>query len=406
MSLLIKLGIRNIGRNWLRSILTISAVVFCAGGLTGYSVLFSGIMDMMFEGLTSQTGHVRIIHEALIKKGRLAKGRYFINDIDALIKKTKKIKGVKAVLPRVELGAFMDNDGKQAPAIGIGMLPDAENKARDFNKKLLKGRLFKTDGKEIVLGYRLAKRLRAKLGSSIVLLGKTVDDSISATRLKVVGILGTGIITHDKMFYVSLKTAQDFRDTPKQASSILVFADAIWQSHTIKKNLAKLKLPKGATLQAWDETPWASQVIPMMNIMLFIFGGLMVFIGSIGLLNTMMMSVLERRNEIGVMMALGLSPFKIASVFLIEGVIFGFIGAILGVAIACLASIPLVIHGVTFGTEAVAKIPFPMSMTLKGAYTFEGIAIGLAVGILTTVVGSLWPAFQASRMEPVDALRK
>jgi putative ABC transport system permease protein len=119
----------------------------------------------------------------------------------------------------------------------------------------------------------------------------------------------------------------------------------------------------------------------------------------------MMMSVLERKDEVGVMMALGFTPAKVAGVFLTEGVVFGVVGGLLGVGLGLLGSIPLVTTGITFGTDAVSKMPFPISSTIKGAITMEGIIVGLTVGILTTLLGTLYPAWKASQMPPVDALR-
>ena len=119
----------------------------------------------------------------------------------------------------------------------------------------------------------------------------------------------------------------------------------------------------------------------------------------------MTMSVLERRDEVGIMMALGFTPSKVAGVFLTEGLVLGSIGAVIGVILASLASIPMVTTGISFGTEAVSKLPFPIQQTMKGAITMNSIMIGLAVGVLATIVGTLWPAIQASQMDPVEALR-
>jgi putative ABC transport system permease protein len=406
MSLLIKMGLKNIRRNRLRSILTIAAVVLCAGGVTIYSVIFSGVMDMFVDGMALQTGHVRLIHPKLAEKERLGEGLYFVRDVDKLVAQVKEVEGVRAVVPRINLGAFIDYKGKQSPARGVGIDPQEERKVWKLHEKLVSGRMLRSKGKEVLLGYRLAERIEAKVGSSIVLVGKTYDDSMSAIRVKVVGLLKTGVAMHDKMFFVNIPTAQYFVDIEGQASAVLVFASALWKANGVAKRIKELSLPPQVTAQSWTETPLMAYMLPMANAMLFILGGIVVFIGGIGLLNTMTMSVLERRGEVGIMMALGLPPWRVAGVFLTEGLVFGVIGAVVGVGIAVLGSIPLITTGLTFQGDATAKFPVPLSATIKGTLTIEGILIGLFVGVLATVVGSIWPTIKASRMDPVDALRK
>ena len=92
--------------------------------------------------------------------------------------------------------------------------------------------------------------------------------------------------------------------------------------------------------------------------------------------------------------------------FLGEGVVFGGIGSVIGVVIGAIGAYPLVTKGITLSTEISEKFPLPMKATFKGAYSTELFVVGLATGILATVVGVMWPAFKASRLDPVAALRK
>ncbi len=405
MMLLLKMGLKNLGRKKSRSILTILAVVLCSMGIMMYSVLMEGAIDMMMSGLIEQIGHHRLVHKKIIQEARLNRGKYFVKDAKQLIQDIRKIPGVKAVAPRVEVGAYIDNNGKQAPGMGLGIDPVVERKVMKLDQKIAKGgRMLRSKGKEVVLGWRLAKRLKAKVGSSIVLIGKTVDDSMSALRVKVVGLSNTGMASTDKMFFLSIASAQYFLDLNNQLSSILVFAKSRQAGDALITPLHKLKKPAGIVSQSWRNSPFGKMLGPA-NIFMYIIGAFVVFIAGVGLMNTMTMSVLERKDEVGIMMALGFTPRKVAGVFLTEGLVLGVIGAVLGVILASIASIPMITTGLSFGTEAVSKLPFPIQTTMKGQLTTTSIMIGLAVGVLATIVGTLWPAIQASRMSPVDALR-
>lgn len=442
MGFYIKLGLRNIGRSRLRSALTILAVILCSTGIILYGTLMNGVMKTFLEGIISQTGHVRLIHPKLAKNERLGRGYYFVNNLDKLTTQLKKTKGVQYVAPRIDVGAFMDHEfkpkqeqdalaskrcsykkkhltldktdkiskkgtiTKQAPGIGLGILPSAENATQQHDKKIALGRHVKEKGKEIVLGMEIAKRLRACLGSKITLMSQTVFGSPSGITLKVVGIINFGNALQNKMFLISLNTAQYLSELPNQASAVLVYGRNMWDSEPILHALKQQKWPTPLSFRKWQSDPLAKQSLPVMSVIMYVLSGFVIFIGGIGLLNAMMMSIMERQKEVGIMMALGLPPRAIAQIFLIEGVVYGLIGGVLGALIGSLASIPMVTKGITFGVEATAKMPLPIASTIKGTLTIEGVLIGLFVGIFATVFGSLWPAYKASQLDPVEVLRK
>jgi putative ABC transport system permease protein len=405
MMLLFKMGLKNIGRKMSRSVLTVAAVSVCSMGILLFMIVMDGSVDMMMSGIIGQFGHARLVHEKVLKKRRLYQNSHFVGHAKQLIKDIKKLPGVKAVAPRIQMGAYIDHKGIQAPAGGLGIDPHAEAIAMKLDKKIKKGRMLRTKGREVVLGWRLARRLKAKPGERIVMVGQTVNDSISALRVKVVGIAFTGIAQVDKMFYVSIPSAQYYLDIPNQLSTLLIFANNIQAGDELLTRLKQFQQPKGVALQGWRESSFFAKMLPMVDLYIIFLGGLIVFIAGVGLMNTMTMSVLERRGEVGIMMALGFRPFEVAFVFLVEGILLGILGAIIGVIIASLLAIPLVTTGLTIQSDALANFPYPMEQTLKGSYTVGSVIAGFLVGVLSTLAGTLIPAIQAARMAPVDALR-
>ena len=334
MGLILRLGLRNIGRNKVRSALTIAAVVLCSGGVTFGGSFIYGMLENFVGAVLNQTGHLRLIHEKLAEKPRLGEGVYFVRFDRALMKKLRAVKNVRAVVPRVKLGALVEHKGKNAPAGGLGIDPVAEREVLRLQDKVMKGRLIKAKGKEVMLGRVLARKINAKVGSSVVLMGRTVDDSVSAIKLKVVALLDMGNSFQNKTFVVSVATAQYLLEIPNRASSVLVFGKTVWQARRIKKEVAKLQLSKDTRVETWHDSPFAKDMVPMMTAIYGIIAAIIILVAGIGLLNTMTMSVLERRAEVGIMMALGLTPTRIAAMFLGEGVVFGGIGSVIGVCSA------------------------------------------------------------------------
>ncbi len=117
--MLLKLGLKNIGRKLGRSILTISAVALCSMGILLFLVLMNGSIDMMMKGIIDQYGHYRLVHQKVIQKKRLYSGSYFVSDAKRLVRELKKVSGVAHVAPRVEVGAYIDHKGAQAAAGGL-----------------------------------------------------------------------------------------------------------------------------------------------------------------------------------------------------------------------------------------------------------------------------------------------
>ena len=120
----------------------------------------------------------------------------------------------------------------------------------------------------------------------------------------------------------------------------------------------------------------------------------------------MLMTVLERQKEIGVLMALGLSRRQVVTAIVLEALVFGLIGSAIGALLGCGASFYFAEHGMTFSKEEVQNMPFQMAEKLAPMLTPDAVIMGVSIGLCVAVFGSLGPSLRASGIRPVEALRR
>jgi putative ABC transport system permease protein len=165
-------------------------------------------------------------------------------------------------------------------------------------------------------------------------------------------------------------------------------------------------LPEAKDLEvaAWSERKPFSDMLGLVTTVQGIAAGVIVLITALGVLNTMLMSVLERTAEIGVLRALGLKRREVISLFVIEAMGIALVGGVIGVTLGGLGGYWLQVHGVNLGS-AVDKLAIPMNTVVYGELTPGILAGGLALGLVMAVIGGFLPAYRASRIEPVEAMR-
>jgi putative ABC transport system permease protein len=131
-----------------------------------------------------------------------------------------------------------------------------------------------------------------------------------------------------------------------------------------------------------------------------------VFVTALGVLNTMVMSVMERSAEIGVLRAMGLRKRGAVGMFLVEGLLIGIAGGALGLLLGMLPALYLERHGVSLGEGLTSKTGFPLAETIYANFTWGIACLSAGLGVLTALLGSFVPALRAAAIQPVNAMRK
>ncbi|MBE2225441.1 MAG: ABC transporter permease, partial [Anaerolineae bacterium] len=265
------------------------------------------------------------------------------------------------------------------------------------------------DGDAIVIGQGLADLLEVGVGDRVMVVGRRLNESMRQRPMTVVGIYSLGMDSAERgSVFINLPVAQTLYNLREQETEVVVSLEKIGKESEIIADL-QAELPE-YEVDSWDTlSPEIRQALQSKAAATGILGMLVVLIASIGILNLMLMAVYERTREMGVLAALGMKGRQITTLFLLEGTFIGAFGAFVGVlAGALLVFVVAQTGGIPIGdlTQSAdgAEIYALMGESM---YPIFSASTALSYAFLVVVISALasfFPAWQASRNEPAEAL--
>lgn len=395
---------RNIFRQRRRTILT---VLTMCGGFT-LSAISIGWMDGTYNRIIdmftrNRLGHVQVHAQGYLDKPSLYKR---ILDYDQVGQLIGRIKGVEAWAPRLYSAGLASVGEKTAGVRIIGIDPQRESVTTRFEKKIVEGRSFSAIAShEAILGKGAAKTLKAETGDEIVIVSQGADGSIANDLYTVVGLLESGDAASDQTaFYLHLQDAQELLVLEDAVHEIAVVATDLGQVSRLTEEIRQALHNPQLAVAPWQEFARSFYVAMKADreggwIMLFI----VILIVAIGVLNTVLMTVLERTREYGVLRAVGTRPLQVFRLVVWEVAFMASIGIVIGFCLSLPVNYLLSQEG----------IPMPVTFTYGGIefthYYSEVNAHSLYLPAITVALAamivSIFPAIRAARIAPARALR-
>jgi putative ABC transport system permease protein len=318
---------------------------------------------------------------------------------------------VEAYSPRIKFGGMLSNFEETTNIRLNGVDPAQEILAAPLlPKRILQGEtsagLLKPG--EILLPELLAQGMKVKLGATVVVVATNRDGSVNAKTLVVNGILEGISGPGGRDGYIHIEDAREIlRITENEANEYAVRLKNAGDLESVGAKLAaslegesnKQGQPK-YEIHTWEKLSPFYNIARMIDMMTLFIKLMLISIVLVSVMNVMIMAVYERIKEIGTIAAIGTSPRKILSLFLVEGLGLGILGSVVGAALSLAAILALQTNPLTFdfGRQK-GLLLYP---TLD---PMEIVVVSLLVIIVSTLA-SLQPAYKASRMEPVTAMRQ
>ncbi|UCV01916.1 ABC transporter permease [Dechloromonas denitrificans] len=399
----IRIATRNLRRNTKR---TLVAVLTVSGGVIAF-LLAGGFIDwtllnMREDTIHSQLGHIQIVRPNYFEKGIADPYRFLLpsNAQEQSIVATTP--GLRTLSSRLAFSGLLSLDEGTVPFIGEGIDPELERPISSRINIIAGQDLRDRKERAILLGEGLAKSIGAKTGDTVVLLATTANGSANAVEVVVAGVFSTSSKEFDdNALRLPLDIAHKLMRVDGATSWVVLLDDTSKTKSAV--DYLSASLPPGK----FEIVPW-DNLADFYNKTAVLFSRqvevVKLIIGLIVILtisNTQTMSVLERTTEIGTSLAIGLRNRVILQIFLLEGVLIGLAGGILGIGLGYLLATLISAVG----------IPMPAPPGMAHGYTGEiliSIPIALdaiALALTTTLLASIMPAWRASRMNIVDALR-
>lgn len=402
-----KMAWRNIWRNPRRTVLTMLAIGFGAALLVFSIGIQLGQYDMMISSST------RVFHGLLQvqKKGYLdePKMRTSIPDITGLTEKLKQETGIEAIASRASGFALVSSADRTYGTLIIGVEPADEKQVSTIPGLIKEGRyLSASDAGEAVIGRSLAQNMKLAIGGEITLLGNGRDGSIAATVLTVVGIFESGSRDLDRtMLEMPLGVFQEVFSMDGHGHTIVLYQEDTDQVHLLQNSIqALLGVEEQLVALRWDQLqPGLKEMIELDYASGWLMYIVLVAIITFSIMNTFLMSVLERTREFGIMLALGYRPFNIGKVVMLEAFLLALIALVAGTLAGAGVNTYFYYHGLTFpGMEEFASY-YNLPPTITPQMSFASVTLGPAVLLAATMLAAFFPALRIRRLRPAEAIR-
>ena len=397
---------RNIWRNKMRSIiimLSVSVGLFCGLIVLG---IYKGMMDGRVKTIIeSETGNIQI-HDKQFKADY--DPLFILANKDSIVKQIKMDLSVKAIAERsIVQGMLSSTTGSSGVQInGVDWI--SEVIISGINEKILNDDLFKWDKQSgILIGKKLAVKLNLKKGSKLVLTFTDTISELISSAYKVVGIYETDNAPRDEWnVYIKRRELNELLGMGNVAHELVIRLNDDSQTDSIQSNIKK-RFPQ-YNIESWkDLSPETELMINTIDIYAYIIIGIIMLALSFGIVNTMLMAVLERTKEIGMIMALGLNKIKLFNLIFLETIFLTMAGVPVGILVAYTLTNYYHQKGMDWsdmGKEMMSSFGF--STTIYPDFPMDRLIPVLLIVVCTALLSCLFPAMRALRLNPVDALRK
>jgi putative ABC transport system permease protein len=411
MGNLFKIAFRNLLRYKRRTLLTASLVTIGVVFVLLFISISGSFKNMMVGQMTdSMLGHLEV-H----RKGYLASIDNLPLNLNLKLQAYQKLEGilkqqpeVEAFSPRIKFGGMFSTFVETTNIRLNGVYPDLELKTIP----LLPSRLANGTGEtlqkgEIWIPELMAKSMKVNIGDTVVIIATNQDGSVNGKQFKVAGVLESVTGPGGRDGYIHLEDAMEvLRMEEMEVSEVAIRLKDFGQLHAFSDKLEGLlsgEINKQGKpiyeVHTWEKLSPFYNIARMIDVMAFFIKLMLIAVVLVSIMNVMIMAVYERIREIGTIAAIGTLPGKILSMFVLEGLFLGTIGALAGDLIGLIMILILNRVGITFDFGRETGIV--LSATIAAA---DVLMISIIV-VFISVAASLQPALKASRMEPIKALR-
>ncbi len=405
----LRLAWRNLWRNRRRTLITLSAIAFSIMLLQMSHNLSFGVYEQMVDsGVRAGAGHMAIYRNGYLN----SRDENLDFDTGTLVEQIEALEGVSQVLPRLYIPGLAQSSRESRGILLIGVDPDRERQANPFLRNMVDTDMLRgSSSRDAIIGWRLMDELQIKPGQKFVVTAQHTDGTLHAELLRVRSVVKSGIKDIDSSLIMvgRDRAALLSGQIGKVHELAIILQKAKLDRQVFPAVAAIAKQQPNIRTVGWEEAmPNLANAIKLdYTSSKFVFLIILAIV-TIGVVNTLLMSVMERMREFGVILALGSTPMKLRGIILVEAGLLGISAAALGCLFGSLATWYLWAVGINLETFISGTLEFGgvvFDPVMRAIWDINWmIKIALYVIGLTLLAG-LYPAIKAGRITPVEAMR-
>ncbi len=402
--MLFKLALRNIFRQKLRTGMTLAAIVFGVSGL----ILSGGFVQDIFHQLGeaiihSQTGHAQVFRKDFLERGTRQPDRFLIDDPEALAQRIQALPEVNEVAARLNFAGLINNGRRDLAIIGEGIEPDKEGRLGTYLQITAGRQLTDADSFGILLGQGVAHSMSLAPGDPVTLVMNTADGALNTLDFEVVGVFQSFSKDFDaRAVRIPLAAAQELMFTPganllvatlhrtEDTDRAMAAIDALLDPAQFEaRNWRELSDFYDKTLQLYDRQFGVLQLIILFMVLLSVA-------------NSVNMSAFERLAEFGTLQALGNRKRDVFRLIVVENLLLGLLGAVLGVVTGITLALAISAVGIPMPPPPNANVGYTAFIRIVPLTVLTAFLIGFSA----TLLAAIFPARKVSATPVVEALRQ
>jgi len=398
---------RNVFRHTRRTIITAAAISVGLAAMILMNTLMNGMDKMAYQNIVQyETSHMEVFAEGYYREEGIFPLDTIIENPAVLISKITAVNGVKNVTPRVKFQARINNGIDELPVLAIGIDRELETEVFQTSRAIVAGQYLQT-ADDLLIGTELAEDMDADLGSFLTVITRDRNGTYNAYDFSVTGLINTGHPLFDRnAVLIDIALAQDLVAIAPGVTEICIRSSDDTGLQELKHDIASAVGEEYEVLTFREMNASIFQISGFKRTGQTIVALVVVVIAAVGIVNTMLMAVMERVPEIGTLKALGFHNVDIMKMFIYEGGIIGIFGSLLG----CLCGILFSLYIVVVGLDLTSyfkdmDIVYPVKFIIKGELDPGMILLVFLFGVVVSVLVTLWPVRKATTLQPVDALR-
>lgn len=396
----------NVTQNKKRTIITIVTIVVGLCSINIGKGFISGMQRESELGVTEgRTGEIQVHKQGYFDASELNVLDYSIENSTHLQDELKKIVGVKNLAGRIQFGGMLAK-GDEPAVVVFNKAVDIVNEVKvcpRTKENIIEGKfLSKDDPNGAVIASGLKKGIGANIGDLIIIVANTKDGFQNAIELKIIGIIEEKAAqANARLVYLPMEKAQELLYMEDQLTEIVIKTTERGDIDVLNDRLNNLLKSRGLESNTWkDVSPFFVDVMNKQDMVVFMICLIFYLIVITSIANTIILTLFERKKEIGTMMAIGIKARHVIKLVFTESMIIGLVGSLIGILVSALVIVVLNNVGLTYRPPQSEGF-----ITIYPLINPSFMILSFFLGVLCSIAAAIYPARKVLQVNPIDALR-